>query len=435
MPHNRALFPPTSHAQVSGHRFLMRRMHHGLVLGDIRMIHDPLATRQRAATFGLVITVLLLMGSGLLAVMDPKPMPGEDTPILRAASGALYVRVGEDVHPVLNLSSARLIVGQPAEPADISDEALAELRHGRPVGIADAPGFLAAENPAEEERTWAVCTMGDQITVSVGTPPLALGEGEAVLLRDTTSPEPADYLATSRGRALLPSAGTPEGVVVRRRLGIEPHSPVWTPPAPVIAAITRQPDIAFPARLPEVVHTEEGAWISQAEGAREISELQAEMLSDMGAASRRASRAEIAARPQLTERLMLPEEKVRVLDPGDTDLCVFGEEGQVGRAPHLMRPVPLPETHQYRGELGIQEGAGERLSVADSFVTHLPGAIAVDTGFGYHVVTADGVRHSVAQREGLEAMGFAEAIPGWWPALALLPEGSPLNAEEALRGN
>ena len=38
---------PTTRAQVSGHRFMRRRVEHGLIFGDIRMIHDPLASRQR----------------------------------------------------------------------------------------------------------------------------------------------------------------------------------------------------------------------------------------------------------------------------------------------------------------------------------------------------------------------------------------------------
>lgn len=44
---------PTTKAQVSGHKFLRRRVEHGVVTGDIRMIHDPLATRRRALILAL----------------------------------------------------------------------------------------------------------------------------------------------------------------------------------------------------------------------------------------------------------------------------------------------------------------------------------------------------------------------------------------------
>ena len=31
---------PTTKTQVSGHRFMRRRVEHGIVFGDVRMIHD-----------------------------------------------------------------------------------------------------------------------------------------------------------------------------------------------------------------------------------------------------------------------------------------------------------------------------------------------------------------------------------------------------------
>ena len=50
---------PTTRAQVSGHRFMRRRVEHGLIFGDIRMIHDPLASRQRATIFSVVAVLLI----------------------------------------------------------------------------------------------------------------------------------------------------------------------------------------------------------------------------------------------------------------------------------------------------------------------------------------------------------------------------------------
>ena len=115
---------PTTRAQVTGHRFLRRRVEHGLVFGDIRMIHDPLAARRRAMMFGLVATVLVAAGAGLLAWLRPAADPGE-APILQTGGGALFVRVDDRVHPVANLASARLIVGEPLDPARIGDDLLA----------------------------------------------------------------------------------------------------------------------------------------------------------------------------------------------------------------------------------------------------------------------------------------------------------------------
>ena len=68
---------PTTKAQVSAHKFLQRRVEHGLILGDIRMIHDPLASRRRALIFGSIAVAFLAIGSGMLAWLQPNPNPGD----------------------------------------------------------------------------------------------------------------------------------------------------------------------------------------------------------------------------------------------------------------------------------------------------------------------------------------------------------------------
>ncbi|MFC2549595.1 MAG: type VII secretion protein EccB, partial [Corynebacterium matruchotii] len=105
---------PTTKAQISGHKFLTRRLEHGLVLGDIRMIHDPLATRNRAHVFSLAATVLICLGALAMAIFKPAIDPG-DAAIIQAESGQLYVRIDNKLHPVANLASARLIVGEAAD--------------------------------------------------------------------------------------------------------------------------------------------------------------------------------------------------------------------------------------------------------------------------------------------------------------------------------
>ena len=132
---------PTTKAQVSGHKFLRRRVEHGLVLGDIRMIHDPLARRRKALLFGGVGIAFLAVGSGMLAWLQPSPQPG-DAPIVRSKQGQLFVDVNDTYHPVFNLASARIIAGQAAEAQAIGDEHLHDALLGSPVGIADARGTL-----------------------------------------------------------------------------------------------------------------------------------------------------------------------------------------------------------------------------------------------------------------------------------------------------
>ena len=99
---------PTTKAQVSGHKFLRRRVEHGLVLGDIRMIHDPLARRRKALLFGGVGVAFLAMGSGMLAWLQPNPQPG-DAPIVRSKKGN-HLNVTNISYAELNLEFTHIVV-------------------------------------------------------------------------------------------------------------------------------------------------------------------------------------------------------------------------------------------------------------------------------------------------------------------------------------
>src|SRR5699024_6691278 len=142
------------------HKFLVRRMQHALVLGDIWMIHDPLASRRRALIFGLVAVLLIALGSGFLSWLRPDPDPGEAT-LVRSEQSQLYVRVDYSLHPVANLVSARLILREAAAPVTIGTTAFDNSAPGTPLGILDAP--IALSTPPELDplappapTTWAV---------------------------------------------------------------------------------------------------------------------------------------------------------------------------------------------------------------------------------------------------------------------------------------
>ena len=132
---------PTTKAQVSGHKFLLRRLEHGLVFGDIRMIHDPLKRRRRALLGGVAAVAFLSLGSGLIAWMQPDPQPG-DAPVVRSSEGQLLALVNGTYHPVTNLASARLIANEPVEAQAAGESFLEQVNLGTPLGIADAPNLL-----------------------------------------------------------------------------------------------------------------------------------------------------------------------------------------------------------------------------------------------------------------------------------------------------
>lgn len=152
--------PATTGVQLGAQRYLTRRLERALLRGDLQPGPDP----RRALVAGVAVTVLGLAGSTLLAVGWPRPTL-DDAPILLAReSGALYVRVGDVLHPVPNLASARLIAG-PVDPRPVRDADLARAARGPALGIAGAPGALGAVLPAT--ITWSVCDQPAATTVAV----------------------------------------------------------------------------------------------------------------------------------------------------------------------------------------------------------------------------------------------------------------------------
>lgn len=162
---------------------------------------------RRALALGWLVSSLVAAGAVLLAVLRPQPVLGDAPIVLDRATGALYVRVGDTMHPVYNLASARLIAGA-VDPRPVDGAAIGRARRGPPLGIPGAPGVLGA--PLPEPATWSLCEdpAGSSLIVGVDPPPtgtldqpmLAGSESGAIfLLRDGRRHpvDPADPLLDS----------------------------------------------------------------------------------------------------------------------------------------------------------------------------------------------------------------------------------------------
>lgn len=406
---------PTTKTQVSGHRFMRRRVEHGLIFGDVRMIHDPLGSRRRATIFGLIAVAMIAGVMGLFAWMRPNPDPG-DAPILRAADGTLYVRAGDALHPVTNLTSARLIAGAPADPERAGDEFLAAQTRGVPVGIPAAPSLFAPADSGPD--AWSVCAAGARVVVRAGDAPAELAGDEAVL----ATADGREWVVTAAGRTQLPSANDPAGRLLRRALGIDASTPRWRPPAQVLNAITEQPPLALPPQPPRVLRTGDGWWILVGAAVQPVTALQGQLLADASIPPtpiEDADEADVAVYPDLDPPLdlRLPAVAPRWVDPGERAVCA-GPEGGGSSAPldgAAAGAVELP------GDGAATHFAGLRA-----------GAVAVDSGHGFHVVSAAGIRHPVPDEDTLAAVGAARTDEVRWAILSLLPGGAELTREAAV---
>ena len=436
---------PTTKAQISGHKFLTRRLEHGLVLGDIRMIHDPLATRNRAHIFSLAATALICLGALAMAVFKPAIDPG-DAAIIQAESGQLYVRIDNQLHPVANLASARLIVGEAADIHTGSDTILKNLPKAVPIGIVDAPGLIAPPatatqklvphashtttkpanrlDTAPNQITIIMQETGANVTTTNQTTPifqqLATGHALVALV------DQAEWLVTANGRSILPPADTPDGRNIRHRLGITPTTPRWSPPPQIFSAIAEKPPATIPTGILEILRIP-GAdnpqfWARTADGVVRLAPIQADILVDSGVRMQDGTATELVANPdsKTLSSFPLPDRVPTWVDPTAQPLCV-GEHGEVETAPLIEGKPPWGEAVALAGK-----------AVATHFVG--PGwAVGVDTSSGIHVVSAHGLRHQVENRETAAALGISHFYSINWDMLRLLPSGTTLSKQQALQ--
>lgn len=141
--------------QVTGWRFVMRRIASGIALHDTRMLVDPLRTQSRAVAMGAVLLVTGLAGCFVFSLIRPSGTVGTNAVLADRSTAALYVRVGDDLHPVLNLTSARLITGHAVDPTMVKSSELDRFPRGNLIGIPGAPERMV-QNPSHDAN-WTVC--------------------------------------------------------------------------------------------------------------------------------------------------------------------------------------------------------------------------------------------------------------------------------------
>ncbi|MGE2835375.1 type VII secretion protein EccB [Mycobacterium sp. SMC-4] len=203
-------FRLTTKVQVSGWRFLLRRVEHAIVRRDTRMFDDPLQFYSRAVTAGIVIAVLICLGAALLAYFKPLGKRGGDALLVDRATNQLYVVLPDNgqLRPVYNLTSARLILGSSGTPVAVKSEELDRMPKGQPLGIPGAP--YATPVSSTPESQWSLCdtvikpeSVAPQVDSSVLIAPLAMDSSVGPMRPDEgmlVSFKEQDWLVTAAGR-------------------------------------------------------------------------------------------------------------------------------------------------------------------------------------------------------------------------------------------
>ena len=140
--------------QNSGHLFYNRRLRAAITRFSVRMKHDD--RKQQAAVALSIILVLIGVGwMALLHVMKPAGLIAQSAVIGNRDTGAIYAKINGRLYPALNLTSARLAVGNASAPTWVTASEIAKHPTGPMIGIPGVPDSLPVT--ASAVSAWAVC--------------------------------------------------------------------------------------------------------------------------------------------------------------------------------------------------------------------------------------------------------------------------------------
>lgn len=390
---------------------------------------------------GVLLALLALAGTAVFAVWRPPAELGDATVVMVRGTGALYVRVEDVYHPVLNLTSARLIAATGEKPRQVAEAAVRRVKTGALLGIPGAPTIIGPPL-VESESAWTVCD--DATTTVIAGPPAEMAAAGAAVL--AAGPSGTPYLLYDGHRARVDLTDP----VVLRVLGIEGRQPApvsralldLVPEVPPITA-PRIPGVGTPgpAALPgfligEVVRIHQASgtefFVVLAGGVQQVGEVAADIIRYSG-----PSAAVTAVAPSLVNRLprlgtlavqSFPQHVGTIGGADVGTVCASWTAGSIEILLGVRSPGPR------RVQLAQADGAGPRTDAVE-----LPaGRSAYVRAEGTQapvgaLVTEHGVRFPLGDTESARILGLPRT-PAAAPRAVLeaLPLGPVLTRSAAL---
>ena len=190
---------------VEAHQFSRRRLITAFVSGAPGGREVEPARPGRALVGGLALALLVVAGgavTGLIFGRDEADWKQPGLVISKDRGQAYVISTPDDdelvIRPVINITSARLILGSDAEPTYVSEQAINAEKIGEPIGILNAPANVPDEDDLVESG-WTACTSAES------------GLRLTLARRPGVAPAPgAGFLVESRGvRYVIAQSGLP----------------------------------------------------------------------------------------------------------------------------------------------------------------------------------------------------------------------------------
>jgi type VII secretion protein EccB len=444
---------PTTWLQVSGHRFLIRRIECALLHRDVGTVNQSLRTHTASLALGCLLASVALLGCGMAAWLRPQVALDRAQIVMGRESGALFVRVGDTWHPVLNLASARLIAATDANPQPVPDSALGRTKRGPLLGISGAPQLLGRPLTGDE-AAWTICDRDGNAatTIVIGRTDessvhrlapdraslVAAGSGSPAYLLYDGRRAVVDLADAAVVRALRLEDRVPH-IVSQALLSVVPEAPAITAPRIRGAGGAASGLLGFTVGSVLRIIRGDGDeyYVVLTAGVQRIGHVAADLLrfSD----SQRTANA-IPVAPDVIRAAAVantlpvsafPDRAPALADGGDTYCATWAPGRSDGVAVLVGTGLPVP-AGQPPVTLAQADGAGPALDGV-----YLPpgrSAYVRDNGrVGVrYLVTDTGVRFAIHGDEAAHDLGLpAVALPAPWPMLAALPAGPELSRANA----
>ncbi|MDP3893426.1 type VII secretion protein EccB [Nocardioides sp.] len=157
----------TKRELVEAHSFSRRRLVTAFVSGAPGGREVEPTRPGRTIIGGVALSVLLLAGGAIAGVFSPRTPADWMQPglVLSKDTGAPYVVIdnaaGEPVlRPVVNITSARLLLGADASPTTVAQDEIDKQELGDYIGIAEAPATLPSSERMIDDG-WTACVDSD----------------------------------------------------------------------------------------------------------------------------------------------------------------------------------------------------------------------------------------------------------------------------------
>lgn len=463
--------------QNSGHLFYNRRLRAAITRFSVRMKHDD-RKPQAALALSMVLVVIGCGWMALLNVIKPAGLIGESAIVGNRETGALYAKIDGRLHPVPNLASARLAVGNAAAPAWVRSAEIGKFPTGPMIGIPGIPDDLTAS--ANPLSAWAVCDTAPSRGKAEATVVTAIageltgdrarpmGATQAVL----ASHHGETYLVWNGQRSRLDTADR----AVTFNLGLDPETvrPVELSNALFDALPSTEP-LVVPS-IPEsgtpsavlpgsvvgrVLETRDangqvsGFYVLLAGGVQKVTAFVADLLRT--ADSHGATEPELISPDRLVDIPELgvldlgwyPTGKLEFIDPEANPVTCVSWTKQAGDRQAVItvlngRGLPTPPALDSRVVTLVRDArdpdsveAQQTLMVpgAANFVATTGGAITADTRESLFWVSPQGVRYGVEWDQAtLQALGIdpGQASRAPWPIVRTFAAGPAINKADAM---